>query len=311
MNLNVKRIVLGQSSQYEPGPYSSVQEHPFHYVPSSIYFYLRVLLQHPDQVHHAGPFQMAYTRPDNISNFDILTAMIPDVWLPHFSMRNVDPRLWATLVQLYTGLPHVFSSYPIPLEDIHLPLLQRISNTRQFSLVTILELPFCPDLTDTNIQSLRALHTLTALDASATSLTTAGIQRLVETLLWTQPEGDEASSRIGPWSLRILRLQGCRKIDSGVMQHLVKLPLLSVVGVLLLFQDSLFDLIPSQISEAPDAVVELPPTPSLQPRILHCIIQRDSQTPLLVSKNFARPERFRYSPRPKYFVCTSKLSSTG
>ncbi|KAG5727984.1 hypothetical protein E4T56_gene19428 [Termitomyces sp. T112] len=139
----------------------------------------------------------------------------------------LDPPLWATLVQVYDGLPEHLHSLTIPLTDPNVPCLQKIPQTSLFSLITVLDLPACPHLTDTSIVHLGPLHSLVALDASATSLSSYAIKVLSGTLLWF----DDGPQRRGPWSLRILRLRFCDKIDDSVYSHLAKFPLLAVIDL--------------------------------------------------------------------------------
>lgn len=175
-------------------------------VPSLVYYCLLLLSNSPDQAHLLN-LRLNYRS----SHFSI-----PDKYL--------DPRLWATLVQIYDGLPTSLSVYNIPFNNPHLNLLQHISNTSLFSLVTILELPGCSQVTDVSITRLGALHTLVALDASSTSLTPYAIRTLAATL---QTEG---LSHRGPWTLRMLRLRNCKNITDDVFPHLAKFVLLSVIG---------------------------------------------------------------------------------
>lgn len=141
--------------------------------------------------------------------------------------RHLDPLLWITLVQIYDHLPDSLSSCNIPLYYQHLPLLQRVLSTSNFSLITILDLPACPDLNDQSIYTLNLLHSLVAFDASATSLSSYAIKVLARTLVYTQYD----TTRRGPWPLRILRLRDCRKIDNTVYSHISLFPLLSVVDL--------------------------------------------------------------------------------
>lgn len=127
-----------------------------------------------------------------------------------------DPRLWAVLVQVYADLP--FRVYSLALDDIHIPLLQQIPCSVQFSLVTVLE---CNNFTDYSVSQLRHLHTLTALDISGANITSDAVQNLAPTL---QPIK-------GPWHLRILSLRNCRKVNNQVYEHLDAFPLLSVVDL--------------------------------------------------------------------------------
>ncbi|KAF8077956.1 hypothetical protein FPV67DRAFT_22896 [Lyophyllum atratum] len=126
-----------------------------------------------------------------------------------------------------TNLPTHLCALTLPLADAHLLLLQRVPFTPRFSLLTILDLPACPHLTDTSIVSLSPLHSLVALDASATSLSSYAIKALAGTLLWV----DDGPERRGPWPLRILRLRYCTNMDDNVYHHLSRFPLLSVIDL--------------------------------------------------------------------------------
>ncbi|KAG6877713.1 hypothetical protein C0993_004808 [Termitomyces sp. T159_Od127] len=141
-------------------------------------------------------------------------------------LHALSPPLWAALVQVYDGLPADLHYLTVSLADPHLSLLQEIPHTPRFSLLTLLDLPACPHLNDTSVVHLRRLHSLVALDASATSLSSYAIKVLAGTLLWV----DDGPQRRGPWSLRILRLRFCDKIDDSVYSHLAKFPLLTVIG---------------------------------------------------------------------------------
>lgn len=230
-DLTVKKSVL--PPPYIAGPYEDYTYPPtYHYVPSPFYFYIRKLFPFPDQVHQIGAFRLRYA-PD--ASFDILRALIPSYSDTHrmqaaFDLSMVDPRLWATLVQLYSLLPDQFAVLPIPLADKHISLLQRIPSTSHFSLVTILELPGCRELTDATIVQLKGLSTLCAFDASATNLSADGIRILASTLFWTDEDDGEERTRRGPWGLRMLRLKDCPRISKKVFTYLEKFPLLSVVG---------------------------------------------------------------------------------
>lgn len=188
-----------------PGPYSlNLPNH----LPSLSKLCLYILAEFPDQLRL--PVRLHYR------------SEITRLTLTH----DIDPRLWATLVQIYDGLPDCLRFYNIPLNDIHLPLLQRVPSTSQFSLVTILDLPACPYLTDDSISALKSLHSLVAFDASATSLSSYAIKVLARTLIYTEYD----PSRRGPWGLRILRLKNCINIDNSISSHVDLFPLLSVVG---------------------------------------------------------------------------------
>ncbi|KAG5642189.1 hypothetical protein DXG03_003427 [Asterophora parasitica] len=179
-------------------------------VPSLSALCLLLLAEFPDAVHQL---------PARLS----LAAAPPDV-LPT-GPRPADPRLWATLAQVYAGLPAHWHAYPLPLADAHVPLLQRIPHTPRFSLLTLLDLPACPHLTDASIPALSQLHSLVALDASATSLTSYAVKALAGTMVV------DADGRRGPWPLRVLRLRYCTSIDDDVYHHLPKFPLLSVIDL--------------------------------------------------------------------------------
>jgi hypothetical protein len=184
-------------------------------IPSLSVICLLILAEYPDQIHL--PVRLNYRI---------------EVTPPSSFPRHLDPRLWTTLVQVYNGLPDCFRSYNIPISDTHLPLLQRVHSTPQFSLITVLDLPACPDLTDDTIYALKLLHSLVAFDASATTLSSYAVKVLARTLVYTEYD----TTRRGPWSLRILRLRNCKNIDNTVYSHLSLFPLLSVVGASLSLQ---------------------------------------------------------------------------
>lgn len=224
---------------YIPGPYTQSPPLPkLPYVPSLSYLCLSLLYTYPDQIHHIGPVRLNYRAPSSPHTFDLLRALIPSYGDGNprsdelsFNPTLLDPRLWATLVQIYDDLPTILHSYPIPLCDEHLPTLQRIPQTPHFSLITILELPGCPDLTDATISELKILHTLSALDLSGTQISPYGMMSLAGSLLWTDPSvPGERPTRRGPWGLRILRLKDCTRITNKVYPYLLSFPLLSAIG---------------------------------------------------------------------------------
>ncbi|KAG6849577.1 hypothetical protein H0H93_007280 [Arthromyces matolae] len=137
------------------------------------------------------------------------------------------PAFWSVLVQVYDGLPLYLRTIVVPFSDPHVLSLQQIPQSPQFSLLTILDLPACPSLTDKSIVFIAGLHSLVALDASATSLSSYAIKVLSGTLLWI----DNGPQRRGPWPLRILRLRFCNKVDDTVYPHLGKFPLLTVIDL--------------------------------------------------------------------------------
>ncbi|KAH9854184.1 hypothetical protein C2E23DRAFT_727251 [Lenzites betulinus] len=217
---------------YQP-PHGS--EIKLRYVPPLVYFCMRALAEYPDQIHALGAARLFYEAPRSADQFDILSALIPtyrpfDGNSEDFDMTLVDPRLWAVLVQVFEGLPPVFRQYKLPLSDAHLPLLQTIPSTKHFSLITCLSLTRCKTLTDDTVMELRHLHTLAALDVSATGLGTWGISRLAKSLAWTETGFAQSAERRGPWGLRVLDLRNCINIDDKVFQWLDRFPLLSVVG---------------------------------------------------------------------------------
>jgi hypothetical protein len=216
-----------------PGPYESVSTpSPYHYVPSLVYLCIRRLLHYPDQIYSLGQTRLFYRKPSSLQSFDILHALIPTLG-PDFTidLSKVDPRLWAVLIQVYSNLPSELHGYSIPLSDKHVPLLQHIPSTADFTLITVLELPGCRELTDTTIVELKQLRGLCALDASDTTLSSYGIKSLAATLVCE----DECDDKRGPWGLRLLSLRNCCMVDTGVLEHLAAFVLLTVVGMLQMF----------------------------------------------------------------------------
>lgn len=228
-----------------PGPYESINinhhddsDNPTTYVPSLAYFALKKLIQYPDQVNSIGSIRLQYQAPSSSSAYDILRALIPSydpIPSPDsdsdFDLSKVDPRLWATLIQVYSHLPDTFRTYRIPLSDPHLPILQRIPSSSHFSLITILDLSECKELTDETVVELKYLTSLCAFDASATALSAHGIKSLSRTLMWSESEGARIEwERRGPWALRILSLRNCLNVDNVIFTCLNKFLLLSVLG---------------------------------------------------------------------------------
>ncbi|KAL1947855.1 hypothetical protein VTO73DRAFT_13579 [Trametes versicolor] len=221
-------------------PYQS--PHPpdvrLRYVPPLAYFCIKALAEYPDEMHSLGAARLRYEAPWSRSQFDILSALIPS-YRPFdeaesdedFDLSPVDPRLWAVIVQVYEGLPDDFRHYTIPLSDAYLPLLQTIPSTKHFSLITALSLGRCKVLTDDTIIQLCQLHTLAALDASATAVGTWGISRLSKSLNWSEADATHPAQRRGPWGLRILYLRDCINVDNKILPLLAHFPLLSVVDL--------------------------------------------------------------------------------
>ena len=202
-------ILCTHPPPYIPGSYS-LPEHPS----SLTALCLRALLDFPDQV-HLLPVRLFLRNPS------IVHDLVPDP-------ASIHPKLWATLIQVYDGLPSYFSSQTLPLADIHLPLLQSIPSTPSFSLLTLLALPACSQLTDDTVVQLKFLHSLTAFDASNTSISSYAITSLAATL---QIEDDNsAREHRGPWQMRLLSLRNCKKIANDAFSSFVKFPLLSVLG---------------------------------------------------------------------------------
>lgn len=235
--------VSAPPSFHEPGRYASTSpDTPLSYVPPLAYFCINALIRSPEleHVHHFGPPRLLYKAPASPTVSDILRALIPSydpiptkdghLVLKGFDIHEMDPRLWAILVQVFVELPDVLRVYPIALSDKNIPLLQRIPSTSYFTLLTVLDLPGSVHLTDDTILELKALHGLCALDASGTQLTAQAIRRLSGSLTWSEESTDPASKRRGPWQLRILNLRNCRKLGDIVLDHLATFPLLSVVG---------------------------------------------------------------------------------
>jgi hypothetical protein len=144
---------------HQPGPYDSQANVSRVYVPSLAYFALKTLFEYPEQIHFLGSIRLRYQSPLSPLSYNVLRELIPfyDPNDPNFNLSGVDPRLWATLIQVFSDLPDTFRTYHIPLSDKHVPLLQQIPSSPHFSLITILELPSCPELTDNTIVELRYL----------------------------------------------------------------------------------------------------------------------------------------------------------
>ncbi|KAG9318472.1 hypothetical protein JVU11DRAFT_563 [Chiua virens] len=131
-----------------------------------------------------------------------------------------DPSTWATLAQLVHPLPPHCHDLDLSWSHPALPSLQRINDTPDFSLVTILSLPNCSSLRDDDIASLRTLHRLVALDLRGCSISSYPLTALSRGLVHG-----------GPLALRLLRLHGCPNIDDDILPALVKFPLLSALDL--------------------------------------------------------------------------------
>ncbi|KAJ3802876.1 hypothetical protein GGU11DRAFT_715048 [Lentinula aff. detonsa] len=202
----------------------------YHYVPSLVYLCIRQLASYPDQI---SAVALNYAPPRDSTKFDILKALIPSYHDDSFNISTVDPRLWATLVQIYgASLPEIFRTYPIALTDTRLPLVQCIPATSTFSLITILELPGCPQLTDETLTPVKMLYNLTAFDASETKISAWGLKKLmIPALSVDHTEDTDSLLKVGPLGLRILRLRNCKAIDHTIFTSLQKLLLLSVIDL--------------------------------------------------------------------------------
>ncbi|KZT68117.1 hypothetical protein DAEQUDRAFT_812282 [Daedalea quercina L-15889] len=222
-----------KASPYELA--TSGRERPS-YLPSLTYFCIQALLDYPDQVHTLGPLRLTYRPPENPEAHDILRELIPFYRQGQpLDLMQVDPRLWAVLVQLYDDLPAQLRVYTLPLADRYLLSLQRIPPTASFALVTVLELPGCKELTDENVVLLKGLHNLCAFDASGTALSAWSVKTLAKTLTITEEDEGAGTGpgvyRRGPWGLRILSLRNCMNVNNEVFECLTMFPLLSVVDV--------------------------------------------------------------------------------
>ena len=215
-----------------PGPYEA-QTKSYVFVPSLVSLAITKLSEYPDQLNALGHIRLRYEAPSSRCSHSILRELIPgyEPNAPDFDLQRVDPRLWATLVQVFSDLPETFRTYHIPLSDKHVPLLQRIPSTSHFSFLTILDLSRCRELTDNTILELKPLFSLCAFDASETSLSGYGIKSLSMTLGWKDTDGNHLRERRGPWGLRILNLRNCRNVNNDIFDCLHKFLLLSLLGV--------------------------------------------------------------------------------
>ncbi|KAF8136346.1 hypothetical protein EV363DRAFT_1543184 [Boletus edulis] len=131
-----------------------------------------------------------------------------------------DPCLWAALAQLVHPLPPHLHDLDIPLSHPDLPLLQKIPDSSDFSLVTLLSLPNCIHLRDSDVANFRTLHRLLALDLRGCSISSYALTALARGL-----------APSGTWGLRLLSLHGCPNIDDDALSALLKFPLLSVIDL--------------------------------------------------------------------------------
>ncbi|KAF8513968.1 hypothetical protein JB92DRAFT_178968 [Gautieria morchelliformis] len=196
------------------------------YVPPLEYFCIKSLYLNVDLVDLGGLPRFPF-HPE--AHMVWLRGLIPFFT---FDMRDVelkyvDPRLWGTLIQLYS-LPPVFHTYTLPLSDTHLTQLQAIRSTPDFTLITVLDLSSRCEITDETIGELKPLKNLCVLDLSLTGIGAWGVKKLSMCLVRKQDGRDE---RVGPWGIRIWSLRGCKKVDDSVKDALARFPLLSVVDL--------------------------------------------------------------------------------
>ncbi|KAJ3571893.1 hypothetical protein NP233_g3464 [Leucocoprinus birnbaumii] len=211
------------------------------HVPSLVWFCLQCISEFPEQIQL--PCKLIYRPPEPPSpkGFRFVDNLFRAVSTrrgepSHLDkdsepdLQTLDPRLWVTIIQIFDQIPDELRSYTLALNDELLPLMQNVKNTDTFALITILELPGCPALTDDSITELRCLHTLAAFDASNTSLSSHGIVTLARTLLINDRD-DSLRTLRGPWGLRILRLKHCAGVDNLVYRAFSSFPLLAVVDL--------------------------------------------------------------------------------
>ncbi|PPQ71977.1 hypothetical protein CVT24_008194 [Panaeolus cyanescens] len=141
-------------------------------------------------------------------------------------IHHLNPTLWLTLIQVFHNLPRYLSNYSLSFNHPDLELSQSISSTKNFALISILDLSACQQLSDTTITRLKILHNLIALNLSQTSITHIAIRNLTQSL-----SVDAQRSPIGPWSLRLLSLRNCPNVADSVFPELVKFPLLTVIDL--------------------------------------------------------------------------------
>lgn len=209
-------------------------------VPSLATFCIRALAEACEQLHILGsrrlPFPKAKRKRKDAeasdesrsgrekSNNGFLRAIVRDWGASDFSLCSIDPRLWATLVQIYSDPPDDLRVYPVRLCDAYLPLLNQIPATSDFTLVTTLDLQGSKNITDSNIINIKILHSLCALDMGKTGVSSRAIEILSRALLL------DNGQRRGTWRLRILRLRGCHRVDKSIFPFLSRFPHLCVVG---------------------------------------------------------------------------------
>ena len=218
----VTKSIVGQSrSAY---PYEQIAGHQqktaSRQIHSLMYYCIKILMDYAGELHVLGATRLTYNHSS-----ELLQLLIPSWGTPDFTLRQIDPRLWAVLVQLFKGLPSELLVYPIALSDPNLIRLQRIQSSPDFAMITILDLNHCAELCDETLMSLKELHNLTCFDCGRTQVTSYGLNNFSRT------QGiDEIGGRRGPGALRILRLRNCTKIDDSIHEVLDKFLLLCAVG---------------------------------------------------------------------------------
>lgn len=209
-------------------PYDKKPPSSLDYVAPLGYYCIKCLLHYFDQLDLEGSPRLIFDT-NTRGQLGLMKMLIPffSQRMASSQLKWVDPRLWATLIQLFNHLPSAFKSYSLPLSDIYLPLLQTVKSSVDFTLVTVLDLSCEMYLTDDTIGQLKPLTNLCVLDLGSTKISSWGIKQLSMCLT-----RDEASGvRSGPWDIRILSMRSCRRIRDDVKAILQKFPLLSVVDL--------------------------------------------------------------------------------
>ncbi|KAI5900400.1 uncharacterized protein SCHCODRAFT_02562968 [Schizophyllum commune H4-8] len=211
------------SSCATPGPYERAQTLPWTHVPSLAYFCIRRLVDYPE---YAGRVSLPYVPPETEGDPDILRTLIPSYsyFDNTLDYNALEPRLWAVIVQVFTGLPSCFSTYSLALSDKYLPLLQRVECTKRFSLIVVLDLSGSSNLRDETIHKLFELRHLAALDISKTRVSALGVKLL-------RPRTGAPDGHEGPRALRVLSLRGCKAVKDEVLEYLLLFPLLSAIDI--------------------------------------------------------------------------------
>jgi hypothetical protein len=225
------------SRVHVPARYDSVpprlRREDLDFVPPLAYYCVMALRPQTLVVDDAFP-ELIYARNKDQSTPDILKALIPSYNVVDGSVKLscLRPNLWLTLAMLYTStLPASFRVLKLSLENLHVPYFQTIEPLPRFTLITTLDLSYCRQFCDNNISDLKDLHQLAYLDLSGTYISSGGIYQLSRTLRVLNGQS-EMPRLMGPWKLRVLRLNRCKSIDDKVGPYLSKWPLLCLVGML-------------------------------------------------------------------------------